>query len=211
MNQLNTEWVDTDRLYCSPTNPRLNEAAVPHVASSIRRFGWRQPIVARRSGEVIAGNTRLKAAQSLGHEQVPVIWFDGSDLEATAYAIADNRTHEFSEWDEPALARLLEQLHAEDALEGAGYTPEDIDALLDELAEDLPPADIDDPGPQAPPEEPISRAGDLWLLGEQRLLCGDATNSEDPPGASLPRCPTEVPTLASTLRDMRNTARERSV
>jgi hypothetical protein len=66
------EIVPISRLFCSPTNPRRNDAAVPHVAASIRRFGWQQPIVARRSGEVIAGNTRLKAAQSLGMSEVPV-------------------------------------------------------------------------------------------------------------------------------------------
>ncbi|MEO6596832.1 MAG: ParB N-terminal domain-containing protein, partial [Planctomycetota bacterium] len=57
------ETVPISQLFCSPTNPRLNDQAVPHVAASIRRFGWQQPIVARRTGEVVAGNTRLKAAQ----------------------------------------------------------------------------------------------------------------------------------------------------
>ena len=63
-----------------------------------------------------------------------MIWFEGSDLEATAYAIADNRTHEFSQWDEPALARLLQELRAEDALDAVGYTDLEIDDLLAELA-----------------------------------------------------------------------------
>src|SRR5262245_45812064 len=115
---LTVEWIPIDRLYCSPSNPRLNDAAVPHVVASIRRFGWQQPIVAKRSGEVIAGNTRLKAAKTLGMESVPVHWFVGNDLDATAFAIADNRTHEFAEWDEPALAKILEQLRQEDSLEG---------------------------------------------------------------------------------------------
>jgi len=74
------EWVERSRLFCSPSNPRLNDPAVPHVAASLRRFGWRQPVVAKPSGEVIAGNTRLKAAASLGMERVPVVWFEGSDL-----------------------------------------------------------------------------------------------------------------------------------
>ena len=91
------ETVEIGRLFCSPTNPRLNDQAVPHVASSLRRFGWQQPIVAKRSGEVIAGNTRWKAAKSLGITSVPVVWFAGSDIDATAYQIADNRSHEFSE------------------------------------------------------------------------------------------------------------------
>ena len=98
---LAVEWVPTDRLFENPANPRLNDAAVPHVAASVQRFGWRQPIVARPSGEVIAGNTRLKAARELGLGEVPVVRFDGPDVEAVAFAIADNRTHEFAEWTNP--------------------------------------------------------------------------------------------------------------
>ena len=174
---LKLEWVTLERLYLNPANPRLNDPAVPHVAASIKRFGWRQPIVAKPSGEVVAGNTRLKAAKSLGMREVPVVWFQGSDLDAVAYSVADNRTHEFAAWDEPALLKLLEELKAEDALDGVGYTPEDIDSLLEELNQGLPPTAIDDPGPEEPPEEPVTKAGDLWLLGDQKLLCGDSSAS----------------------------------
>ena len=107
--------------------------AVPHVASSLRRFGWQQPIVARPSGEVVAGNTRLKAAQELGMTEVPVWWFEGDDLEATAFSIADNRSHEHSEWHEEELVALLEVLREEDALEGVGYSEDDLDALVQQL------------------------------------------------------------------------------
>ena len=178
-NTLAVEWVPIGKLFLSPSNPRQNDAGVPHVAASIRRFGWRQPVVARPTGEVIAGNTRLKAAKSMGLEAVPVVWFEGSDLEATAYAIADNRTAEFSEWDGPALAKLLEELRAEDALEGVGYTGQQIDELLAELGAGGPAPEVDDPGPAEPPEEPVTRRGDLWLLGDHRLLCGDSTSAED--------------------------------
>ncbi len=174
---LQIEWVPIGRLFGNPSNPRINEAAIDPVAASLRRFGWRQPIVAKPSGEVIAGNTRLKAATKLGMPEVPVVWFDGTDLEATAYAIADNRTHEFSEWDEPALAKLLQELRAEDALDGVGYEDADIDALLAELGDgDDASGEVDDPGPEEPPEKPTSMPGDLWLLGNHRLLCGDSTN-----------------------------------
>lgn len=104
---LKVEWTPIDRVFLSPANPRKNDGAVEPVAASLRRFGWQQPVVAKRSGEVIAGNTRLKAAKSLGMTVIPVAWFDGSDLDATAFQIADNKTHEFAEWDEPALAKLL--------------------------------------------------------------------------------------------------------
>jgi site-specific DNA-methyltransferase (adenine-specific) len=86
------EIVPISRLFCSPANPRHNDQAVPHVAASIRRFGWQQPIVAQRTGEVIAGNTRLKAAQELGMTEVPVWWFDGTDLDPVAFGIACRRT-----------------------------------------------------------------------------------------------------------------------
>ena len=177
---LQVESVLVSRLFLNPANPRRNDAAVPHVVASIKRFGWRQPIVAKRSGEVIAGNTRLKAAQALHLTEVPVVWFDGSNLDATAYAIADNRTHEFSEWDPPALVKLLEELRAEDSLEGVGYTAADLDALVAELEDNAETGnEVDDPGPEKPPRQPVTRAGDLWNLGRHRLLCGDSTNAAD--------------------------------
>ncbi len=178
VSTLNVEWVAVERLYCSPSNPRRNDEAVPHVAASIRRFGWQQPVVAKRSGEIIAGNTRLKAAQQLGHAQLPVIWFEGSDLDATAYQIADNKSHEYSSWNEPALAKLLAELRAEDGLEGVGYSNEEIDSLLAEFGGDAP-GEVDDQGPEEPPLNPVTRQGDLWLLGNHRLLCGDSTRLED--------------------------------
>jgi DNA modification methylase len=178
-SSLSIEWVSIEKVFVSPSNPRFNDTGVPHVAASIRRFGWQQPIVAKRSGEVIAGNTRLKAAMQLGLSAVPVIWFDGSELDATAYSIADNRTHEFASWDENALAKILEALRAEDSLDGIGFSSDDIDELLQKLENELPARDVDDQGPEEPPENPITRAGDLWILGEHRLLCGDSTKRDD--------------------------------
>jgi hypothetical protein len=175
---LTVEWVGIDRLHLNPANPRLNEEAIPHVAASIRRFGFQQPVVAKHSGEVIAGNTRLKAAVSLGLAQVPVVWFEGSDLDATAYGIADNRTHEFSSFDEASLAKLLQELRAEDALEGVGFTGEDIDALLKELGQECE-NQVDDPGPTEPPAKPDTRTRDQWLHGDHRLLCGDSSKPDD--------------------------------
>jgi len=174
------EIVAISRLFCSPTNPRKNDAAIPHVSASLRRFGWQQPIVARRSGEVIAGNTRLKAAQQLGMTEVPVWWFDGDDLAAVAFSIADNRTHEYSEWNDAELAKLLEQLKKEDALDGVGYSEDDLDALVQQLRdqEDID-KDLADEGPEDPPAVAMARTGDMWHLGDHRLLCGDSTNLKD--------------------------------
>ena len=176
---LAVEWVAIARVFQSPSNPRSIEAGVEPVAASLRRFGWRQPIVAKRTGEVIAGNTRLRAAHHLRFTEVPVVWFDGTDLEATAYQIADNRTHEFSTWDNAALGKLLEELRAEDALEGVGYSTDQIDDLLRELGAATSPAVIEDPGPGEVPASPITRRGEVWLLGRHRLLVGDSTSAED--------------------------------
>jgi DNA modification methylase len=179
-SRLAVEWVPIDRVFLSPTNPRRNDDAVPHVVASLRRFGFQQPIVARRgTGEVIAGNTRLKAATSLGLREVPVAWFDGSDLDATAFSIADNRTAEFAEWDNVSLGKLLEQLRAEDGLEGVGFDDGEIDRLLKEIDADARGADLEDPGEQEPSENQVTRRGDLWLLGDHRLLCGDSTSPAD--------------------------------
>ena len=178
LNQWTVEWVAPNALFANPANPRRNDAAVPHVVASIKRFGWQQPLVAKPNGEVIAGHTRLKAALELGAAAVPVVRFTGSDLDATAFGIADNRSHEFAEWDEAALGKLLNELRAEDALEGVGFNAAEVDALIREIESETP-AVVDDQGPVEPPEKPVTRTGDLWLLGDHRLLCGDSTKSED--------------------------------
>ena len=177
--RLAIEWVPIDRLDLNPANPRRNEVAVPHVAASLRRFGWQQPLVARPSGEVIAGNTRLKAAREIGMAEVPVVWFEGEDLEATAYAIADNRTAEFAEWDDQALADLLNELRAEDSLDGVGYSGEDIDSLLDDLRRQIGEGGIEEDAVPEAPDQAVTQPGDIWVLGRHRLLCGDSASSDD--------------------------------
>lgn len=174
---LRVEWVSIDDVHPNSANPRLNEAAVEPVAASLRRFGWQQPIVAKPSGEVVAGHTRLRAARELGMEQVPVVRFEGSDLDAVAFGIADNKTHEFAGWDEPALAELLTALQAEDALDGVGFADDEIQSLLRSVEPET--GELEDTDPGEVPESAVSVAGDLWVLGKHRLLCGDSTKSVD--------------------------------
>jgi len=174
---LQVEWVPLARLSLNPANPRLNDDAVEHVAASLRRFGWQQPVVAKPDGEVIAGNTRLKAAKHLGMKDVPVVWFEGTELDAVAYGIADNRTAEFSSWEEQSLAAVLQHLREEDSLEGVGFTDDEIDELLAQIQDDPTQALIDPPTPE-PPDDPVTQPGDLLELGPHRLLCGDAGNVE---------------------------------
>ena len=133
--RLAVDWVPIDSVVGNPSNPRKNEDAVDHVAGSLSRFGWQQPIVVRRKGKVVlAGNTRLKAARSLGMKEVPVVWWTGSDIEATAYGIADNRSSEFAAWDSEALVAQLRELENAQALDGVGFTSEDLDRMMESLA-----------------------------------------------------------------------------
>jgi DNA modification methylase len=176
---LAVEWTPIDRLQLNPSNPRINDAAVPHVAASLARFGWQQPVVAKRSGEVVAGNTRLKAARSLGMESVPVVWFGGSDLDAVAYGIADNKLHELSSFDPPALAKLLDELRREDAsFDGLGFSSDEVNELLAEM--EAANADLTDPDAiPAMPDAATTQPGDVWLLGKHRVMSGDSANASD--------------------------------
>lgn len=103
-------WVATDALRPWDKNPRRNEAAVDRVAASIQRFGFGSNIVARRSGEIIAGHTRWLAAKKLGLVEVPVRYLDLSDADAHALAIADNKLGEIAEWDDEKLQEVMAEL-----------------------------------------------------------------------------------------------------
>ena len=173
-DQPSIEWVSVEELHLNASNPRQNEKAVGPVKDSLARFGWKQPVVADKSGRVWAGNTRLKAAKELGMEKVPVWRIEGTELEMHAFAIADNRTSEFADWDNEMLSVLLGQLQEEDMLDGVGYTDAEVFDLIDRFGAD------ETPGPEPEPESPrleepaISAVGDTWLLGEHRVHCGDS-------------------------------------
>lgn len=155
-------------------NPRKNDAAVEAVANSIREFGFKQPIVVDSENVVIVGHTRLEAAKRLGLETVPVIVADDLDEEkARAYRLADNRTNELSEWD---WGLLEAELAAIDGIEMSdfGFSADDVridvDAKLEEVEEDG--YDPDEGGSQA-----RCSPGDVWTLGDHRLMCGDSTDA----------------------------------
>ncbi|MBW7906218.1 MAG: ParB N-terminal domain-containing protein [Phycisphaerae bacterium] len=159
-------------------NPRVNDAAVDAVAESIRRFGFRQPIVVDEAGVIVCGHTRWKAAQKLGLDKVPVhVARDLTPEQIRAYRIADNKTAELAEWN-------LELLPLEMAeLQGAGIDWSLLGFDQDELAKLLDPGvkqGLTDPDDvPAPPDEAITQPGDLWLLGDHRLLCGDSGSVAD--------------------------------
>lgn len=168
--------LDAVRPYAN--NPRQNDDAVKAVAESIRRFGFRQPIVVDADGVIVAGHTRFRAAQQLGLATVPVhVATDLTPDEVRAYRLADNKTAELASWDDALLSIEL------DALRGAGIDWTLLGFDEEELAKLLAPAGTEGlTDPDAVPEkpaDPITKPGDLWLLGKHRLLCGDSTSATD--------------------------------
>jgi len=176
---LNIHRVPLDSLHLDPANARAHgDRNLDSIADSLKRFGQTEPLVVQAStGRVIGGNGRLEVMRKLGWVECDVVQLDIDGLEATALGIALNRTAETATWCDETLGRLLAELRAEGALDGVGFDDGEVDELLAEL--DAGSRDVDDPGPGAPPASPVSRPGDLWVLGDHRILCGDSTCPED--------------------------------
>jgi ParB-like chromosome segregation protein Spo0J len=153
---------------------------VAKIAASMAKFGWTNPVLVGSDGELIAGHGRILAAAELGLTEAPVIVLDHlTEEQRRAYRIADNRLVE-SPWDEALLAAELQELAAEDFdLSVVGFSDAELDQLL---AFDVGGGDVSDGASvppvvvPEPPRNPASRAGDLWILGDHRLLCGDSTS-----------------------------------
>ncbi len=161
-----------DRLRPYERNPRTHSPEqVTKIAASLLEFGWTNPILVDGHAGIIAGHGRLLAARELGMTTVPVIELTHlSDAQKRAYIIADNRLALDAGWDEELLAEELKALDGLDFnLELTGF---DLDELHDLLEED---GDEEVAAPE-PPQDPVSRPGDLWILGDHRLLCGDSAD-----------------------------------
>lgn len=155
------------------------DAQVAQIAASIREFGWGAPILVDGQNNVIAGHGRLLAARKLGLTDVPVVPMAHlTDIQRRALILADNKIGENASWDDELLGVELTAL--KDAgvdLFIMGFSPEEWDALIaGESAAGAGNGD-EDAIPEVE-ETPVSRAGDIWLLGDHRLLCGDATKAE---------------------------------
>jgi len=171
---MRAETVSIDSLSFDPANVRKHgERNLATIKASLLRFGQQKPIVVDANGVVRAGNGTLAAAKELGWKEIAVVRSTLAGSEATAYAIADNRTAELAEWDEDALAETLSALQCEDEalLDAAGFDSAELSKMIDGMAEVA-----EDEVPE-PPAEPITKPGDLWILGEHRLLCGDSTDA----------------------------------
>ena len=151
------------------------------IKGSLSRFGQAEPLVVQKStGVVIGGNGRLVAMKELGWTECDVVQLDVDGLDATALGIALNRSSDLAESNPIVLAKLLDELRAEDSLDGVGYSGDDIDSLLEEIQAGIDlEQDVEQDEVPAPPEIATTRTCDLWLLGDHRLLCGDSTSLED--------------------------------
>ncbi|MFA6148653.1 MAG: DNA modification methylase [bacterium] len=177
---MKVELIDIVRVVPYARNPRKNAAAVAKVAASITEFGWQQPIVVDSEMVIVVGHTRYLAAQQLGMEKVPVHVAEGlSPTQIKAYRIMDNRSHEDSEWDEQLLALEINDLQEADFdLDLTGLEDDEIAEVL--AAGIAGNAGLTDPDEvPEPPDEAITQPGDLWILGDHRLLCGDSGNPGD--------------------------------
>jgi DNA modification methylase len=155
-------------------NPRKNDAVVDRMCASIREFGFAVPMLCRSSGEIVDGHLRLKGAKKVGLSELPVILCDHwSEAQVKAFRIMVNRSVAWAEWDMDLLGpELLDLKNLDFDLNLTGFDGREIDALLsiddEEKANATPPV----------PEVPVSKPGDLWILGPHRVICGDCTKPE---------------------------------
>jgi ParB-like chromosome segregation protein Spo0J len=168
------------RLKPYANNARTHSAdQIAKIAASLVEYGWTAPVMVADNGEIVAGHGRLLAAEHLGLYDVPIIRLSHLTPEQVrAYRIADNRLSELSGWDDELLAAELHALNAAGFdLDLTGFEGDDLARLLAPLDEGDGLAG-EDVIPE-PPLNPVSRSGDLWMLGKHRLLCGDSTKAED--------------------------------
>jgi site-specific DNA-methyltransferase (adenine-specific) len=154
-----------------------SDAQIAQIAASIKEFGWTNPILVDGENGIIAGHGRLMAARKLGHTKVPVIELkDMTDTQKKAYIIADNQLAMNSGWDTSLLTLELTDLQAEGFdLELLGFDPKELNALLEpEVVEGL----TDEDAVPDVPDEPKTKLGDIYELGNHRLMCGDSCNIE---------------------------------
>ena len=159
-------------------NPRkLSETAIEKVAMSLKEYGFRQPIVVDKDRVIVAGHTRFRASKKLGLKQVPVSIIDNlTEEQINAYRIADNRTAEESEWDNELLKMEIKELEAKDfKLDLLGFNDDQLNDILFEEKQGL----TDEDEVPETPEEPISKLGDIWKLGNHRVMCGDSIDYEN--------------------------------
>ena len=180
-DHLQVEQWPIERLLPYTANARTHpEDQVAQIAGSIAEFGLNVPCLVDERGVLVAGHGRLLAARRLGLPEVPVIRLGHlTDAQARAFRIADNQIALNAAWDDEMLAAEVARLKEDRVdLDLLGFDEAELDRLLDDLNGTDGGTDGEDVVPE-PPADPVTRPGDLWLLGEHRLLCGDATSASD--------------------------------
>lgn len=166
MQDIKIIYKNIDELVPYENNPRDNTAAIDAVAASIKEFGFKNPIIIDSDNVIVAGHTRLKAAQKLKIQNVPcVVADDLTQEQVNAFRLADNKTAELAEWDLELLNSELELIDGIDMTE-FGFEldiADEQEVVEDEFDEEL-------------PEEPQTKLGDIYQLGRHRLMCGDSTD-----------------------------------
>ena len=168
------EIADINSIKPYENNPRkLSDKAIETVAMSLKEYGFRQPIVVDKDRIIVVGHTRFRASKKLGFKEVPITIADNLTPEQiNAYRIADNRTSEESEWDNELLKMELKELDLKDfKLELTGFNEDQLNDLLFDEKQGL----TDEDAVPETPEEPITKLGDIWKLGNHRVMCGDST------------------------------------
>lgn len=152
---------------------KISDKAIDKIAASIKEFGWQQPIVVDREGVIIVGHTRLLAARKLQLTAVPVHVAEKlTDAQVKAYRLMDNRSHQETEWDFDLLAPELTELQDMSVdLSLTGFDAAEIDKLLE--PESIAGLTDEDQAPEVA-EQAITLPGDIWILGNHRLMCGDS-------------------------------------
>ena len=173
------ETVDINDLQAHPRNYRGHPAEqIAHLKASLAEYGIVKNIVVASDNVILAGHGLVHAARELGYTELPVcrIAMPSTDPKAQKFLIIDNEISRKSLDDTDQLAALLKELQDSQDLTGTGYDSDEVTQLLNDLqAEEFGAGLNEDAGPEEPPIEPVTRLGDIWVMGEHRLVCGDCT------------------------------------
>lgn len=173
---MKVENIDINSVRPYANNPRKNERAVAVVAKSIEQYGFQQPIVVDKEMFIIVGHTRYKAAKQLGFTTIPVSIAENLTQEqVNAYRIMDNRSNENAKWDEDKLIEELKELLTDSNIQElsleTGFTESELNKMFPDNSEDI-------LEKYREVEQYKAKVGEVWLLGQHKLLCGDSTNVE---------------------------------
>ena len=176
MSKIKIEYVSLDKLKPWPDNPKRHD--LTSILNSIERFDVTQPILVQKStNRIIAGHGRVEAFRKLEMAEVPVVYLDMSDEAAKAYLLVDNQTVIAGGWDDTLLERILQEIHVESPdihMDDMGF-----EDLLEQMQEPATATEDDFIAPEEPKNERGIQLGDVFILGNHRVMCGDATKEDD--------------------------------